>query len=45
MIKFFKKLFCIHDFELQRIIYGDEILYRNARQEWKCKKCGKYFYI
>lgn len=45
MIKILKRLFCKHAYEMKRIIYGDEIIYRNARQEWQCKKCGKYKYM
>lgn len=45
MIRLIKQLFCKHDYQRIRIIYGDEILWRNARQEYKCKKCGKYKYI
>ncbi len=45
MIKMIKRLFCDHSYDLVRIIYGDEIYFRNARQEWQCSKCGKYKYI
>ena len=40
-----KRLFCEHEYEFVRNIYGDEI---NAcggyRSIWKCKKCGKIEY-
>ena len=45
MIKWVKRLFCEHEYEFVRNIYGDEI---NAcggyRSIWKCKKCGKIEY-
>ena len=37
----FKQLFCKHDYEFVRNIYGDEINYCGGyRSLWKCKKCG-----
>ena len=45
MMKWIKSLFCEHEYEFARNIYGDEI---NAcggyRSIWKCKKCGKIEY-
>ena len=45
MMKWIKSLFCEHEYEFVRNIYGDEI---NAcggyRSIWKCKKCGKIEY-
>lgn len=45
MMKLIKNLFCEHEYEFVRNIYGDEI---NAcggyRSIWKCKKCGKIEY-
>lgn len=45
MMKWIKRLFCEHEYEFVRNIYGDEI---NAcggyRSIWKCKKCGKIEY-
>ena len=45
MIKWVKRLFCEHEYEFVRNIYGDEI---NAcggyRSIWKCKKCSKIEY-
>lgn len=44
-MKLFKRLFCKHDYEFVRNIYGDEIRYLGwKRSEWKCKKCGKVKY-
>ena len=44
-MKWIKSLFCEHEYEFVRNIYGDEI---NAcggyRSIWKCKKCGKIEY-
>lgn len=40
-----KRLFCKHEFEWQRNIYGDEIHYCGGKRSiWKCKKCGKIQY-
>ena len=45
MMKWIKSLFCKHEYEFVRNIYGDEI---NAcggyRSIWTCKKCGKIEY-
>ena len=45
MMKWIKRLFCEHEYEFVRNIYGDEI---NAcggyRSIWKCKKCSKIEY-
>ena len=45
MIKWVKRLFCEHEYDFVRNIYGDEI---NAcggyRSIWKCKKCSKIEY-
>lgn len=39
---FFKRLFCRHDLEFVRNIYGDEIIeWGWKRSIWKCKHCGK----
>ena len=41
----FKKLFCKHEYEFVRNIYGDEINECSGyRSVWKCSKCGKYQY-
>ena len=44
-MKWIKRLFCEHEYEFVRNIYGDEI---NAcggyRSIWKCKKCSKIEY-
>lgn len=38
----FKRLFCKHDYQWVRNIYGDEIIYLGLkRSEWQCSKCGK----
>lgn len=42
-MKFLKRLFCEHDYEFVRNIYGDEIIeYGWDRSVWRCKHCGKY---
>lgn len=44
-MKLLKRLFCKHDYEFVRNIYGDAIRYLGwKRSEWKCKKCGKVKY-
>lgn len=41
-MKWIKRLFCKHEYEFVRNIYGDEINQLNyKRSECKCKKCGK----
>jgi hypothetical protein len=40
-----KCLFTTHDPIFVRNIYGDEIILRNwKRSEWRCLKCGAYFF-
>ncbi|QIK61262.1 hypothetical protein G7050_16025 [Dysgonomonas sp. HDW5A] len=41
-MKFIKQLFCEHEYQFVRNIYGDEINFFNARSLWRCPKCGKY---
>ena len=37
-----KRLFCRHEWEFVRNIYGDEInLVGGYRSWWRCKRCGK----
>lgn len=37
--------FCKHRYKRERIIYGDEIIFRgHVRSEWYCVKCGRYAY-
>ena len=37
-----KRLFCKHEYEFERNIYGDEINHvGGCRSWWRCKKCGK----
>ena len=37
-----KRLFCRHEYEFVRNIYGDEIVHAGYnRSWWRCKKCGK----
>ena len=39
---FFKRLFCRHEYEFVRNIYGDEINHVGGyRSWWRCKKCGR----
>lgn len=33
-----------HDMKFIRNIYGDDIIYFDARSIYKCKKCGKFEY-
>ena len=41
-MRFFKRLFCQHELEFVRNIYGDEIIERGwKRSIWRCRKCGK----
>lgn len=43
MIRLFKMLFCHHDYEYVRTLYGDEVNAHNGkRKEYRCKKCGMY---
>lgn len=44
IIKFIKRLFCYHELEFVRNIYGDEINLTNKRSIYKCKKCGAIKY-
>lgn len=38
---FLKRLFCRHELEFVRNIYGDEIIERGwKRSLWRCQKCG-----
>lgn len=40
---FIKRLFCKHEYEFVRNIYGDEINMVNGRRSWwRCMKCGKW---
>jgi len=40
-----KRLFCKHEYEFLRNIYGDEINYCGGyRSIWRCKKCGALEY-
>lgn len=42
-MKFIKRLFCKHEYEFVRNIYGDEInMVGGRRSWWRCKKCGKW---
>lgn len=45
MFKFIKQLFCKHNYEWVRNIYGDEIIDAGYhRSVWKCSKCGNIKY-
>ena len=38
-----KRLFCEHEWEFDRNIYGDEINAAGGRRSWwRCPKCGAY---
>jgi hypothetical protein len=42
MLNFLKRLFCKHDLDFFRNIYGDEIIERGwKRSLWRCRKCSK----
>ena len=43
-MKIIKRLFCKHEWELMRVVYGDEILHRPGRYGCLCKRCGKWMY-
>lgn len=37
-----KRLFCTHEYEFVRNIYGDEINWAGGKRSWwRCRKCGK----
>lgn len=39
---FFKRLFCKHEYEFVRNVYGDEIIIWDwNRSLWACKHCGR----
>lgn len=41
--RFFKRLFCDHNYAWVRNIYGDMINYCGGmRSEWRCVDCGKW---
>lgn len=41
-MNFIKRLFCAHDWQFVRNIYGDEIYeFGGDRSVWRCSKCGK----
>ena len=45
MVNLIKRLFCKHEYEFVRNIYGDEINWCGGKRSiWKCKKCGKLQY-
>lgn len=45
MSNILKRLFCKHDYQLVRNIYGDEINYTGYKRSiFKCSKCNKYIY-
>jgi hypothetical protein len=48
MRKFLKSLFCIHEYQFERNIFGDEInkisTKKIYRSEWRCQKCEKLKY-
>ena len=43
MLSFLRRLFCHHELNFVRGIYGDEINMVGGRREWwECWKCGKW---
>lgn len=40
-IKILNKLFCKHEYQFERNVYGDEINWCNCRSYYRCVKCGK----
>lgn len=44
--KLLKMLFCRHEYEYIRTLYGDEINAHNGnRKEYRCRKCGMLKWI
>lgn len=43
-MKILISLFCKHNYEFIRNIYGDEIIELNARSVYRCSKCRKIKY-
>lgn len=41
-MKIFKKLFCKHEYQFERNVYGDEINWCRCRSYYRCAKCGKW---
>ncbi len=40
---FIKRMFCKHEYEFIRNIYGDEINHLDGKRSWwRCRKCGKW---
>lgn len=41
-MSFIKRLFCKHELEFARNVYGDEIIeWGYKRSIWVCRKCGR----
>lgn len=41
-MRFFRRLFCKHEFRFVRNIYGDEIFEWDLKRSiWQCVECGK----
>lgn len=41
-MNFLRRLFCRHNFEFVRNLYGDQIIgWGYKRSVWKCSHCGK----
>lgn len=41
-MNFLQRLFCRHNFEFVRNLYGDQIIgWGYKRSVWKCSHCGK----
>ena len=43
IVRLIRCLFCKHEWEFDRNIYGDEINIVNGKRSWwRCRKCGRY---
>lgn len=41
-MKIVKRIFCHHEWQFERNIYGDEINHVGGKRSWfMCRKCGK----
>lgn len=44
-MKWFRNLFCRHEWRFIRNVYGDEIIYSGYKRSiWRCYKCQKHTY-
>lgn len=46
IMKILRMIFCHHEYEYSRMLYGDEINAHNGkRKEYRCRKCGMLKWI